>query len=117
MKFLKHFLLLWLVSMCGLSQIIEINNSAHSQSKYNPEKLDKDVLISSSCANVSNFSSQVKGNHTEINTKSYGYFKTPNDSNFPFKEGIILSTGAAQPAGNQINTQLLDHHNNQNNNH
>ena len=112
MKHLQCLVLFWFIPVFGFSQIIEINNSVHSQSEYNPEKLVKDILISSNCANVSNFSSQVKGNHSELSTKSYGYFKTPDGSDFPFKEGVVLTTGIAQPAGNEYNTERIDNQNN-----
>ena len=108
MKHLQCLVLFWFIPVFGFSQIIEINNSVHSQSEYNPEKLVKDILISSNCANVSNFSSQVKGNHSELSTKSYGYFKTPDGSDFPFKEGVVLTTGIAQPAGSEYNTERID---------
>lgn len=55
-----------------------------------PLQLIEDVLINSGCASVSNVS--VSGGNFASSDTSYGYFNA-NGSNFPFSEGIILSTG------------------------
>ncbi len=82
------------------AQIININNAADPQSSFDPQQLIEDILISGECSEVNNFSFQVSGNPTDLMTKSYGYFRTPAGSSFPFAEGVILTTGAAFPAGN-----------------
>ncbi len=58
------------------------------------EELVRDVLVNSSCATVSNFVS-FTGDASGIN--GIGYFNA-NGSNFPFEEGILLSTGSARNA-------------------
>ncbi|MCO4821160.1 MAG: choice-of-anchor L domain-containing protein, partial [Flavobacteriaceae bacterium] len=84
----------------SVAQIINVNNSADPESVFGPEALIENVLISSTCTTVSDFSYQVSGQPTDINVKSYGYFKAPVGSVFPFEEGIILTTGRAHQAGN-----------------
>ena len=111
MKHLQTLPVLWLLSFFSYGQIIIINDNAHPESSYGPEQLVKDVLISSDCSSANNFSEKVKGQPTDLTTKSYGYFKTPTGSTFPFTEGIVLSTGKAHPAGNITSTNLVDHSN------
>jgi len=101
------------VSFEGYGQIISINSGAHPESEYGPEQLIEDVLISSSCTAVNNFSFQVNGAPADTNTKSYGYFKKLVGSNFPFDEGIVLTTGRAYPAGNALNGALVNSTNGQ----
>ena len=62
----------------------------------------ENILINSSCANVSNIS--VSG-WAFTNGNSYGYFNE-NGSSFPFADGVILSTGRAASAVGP-NTNLL----------
>jgi gliding motility-associated-like protein len=110
---MKH--LLSLLALCvysiGSAQILSINDSADPQSSYGPEDLIKNVMISSSCSAADNFTFQVNGAPGDLTTKSYGYFKTPPGSTFPFEEGVVLTTGRAFPAGNTINPNLIDHRN------
>ncbi|MCA0133885.1 choice-of-anchor L domain-containing protein, partial [Winogradskyella alexanderae] len=57
------------------------------------------------CVEISNISSSVNG---EINGfSSYGFFERGN-SNFPFENGIVLTTGNVLSAGNSINTNPLN---------
>lgn len=72
-------------------------NSINIDETLTPEELIKDVLINSSCANVSNFS--VSGGNFTTGEKSYGAFYA-NGTNFPFQEGIILTNGKASNASN-----------------
>ncbi|SDW18755.1 gliding motility-associated C-terminal domain-containing protein [Lutibacter oricola] len=108
---MKKFILLLgvlLLSNTISSQILEINNSASAESSYTPQQLVEDILISGACAQVDNFTSVVSGAPTDTNTKSYGYFKKPAGSSFPFEEGIILTCGRAFPAGNATSTTTVD---------
>jgi gliding motility-associated-like protein len=106
MKLLLSLLLLC-VSSFGSAQILSINDSADPQSSYDPEDLIKNVMISSSCSTADTFTFQVYGAPEDLTTKSYGYFKTPPGSTFPFEEGVVLTTGSAFPAGNTVNTTDL----------
>ncbi|OUR91506.1 hypothetical protein A9Q87_09350, partial [Flavobacteriales bacterium 34_180_T64] len=96
-----------LVSVLVLEPIITINNSAYAESSYSPEELIENVLVSGGCSAVDNFSYQVNGTPTSLTTKSYGYFTRGGAVNFPFEDGIILSTGRAHPAGNVSNGGAL----------
>ncbi|WP_432671819.1 choice-of-anchor L domain-containing protein [Flavobacterium sp. SM2513] len=53
---------------------------------YTTTQLIKDVLINEPCVQLNNFSSS--------SAASFGYFHR-NNSNFPFKEGIIIRSGTA----------------------
>ena len=55
----------------------------------NAQQLTEDILVNSSCANVSNFS--VSGDLSSGSKKSYAAFSSAT-SNFPFTEGVLLST-------------------------
>uniref|UniRef100_UPI00260D2492 choice-of-anchor L domain-containing protein n=1 Tax=uncultured Psychroserpens sp. TaxID=255436 RepID=UPI00260D2492 len=90
-----------------LEPIVTINNSAYPESSYSPEQLIEDVLVSGGCSGVDNFSFQVNGSPGDLATKSYGYFTKGGAVNFPFEEGIVLSTGRAFPAGNMTNNGAL----------
>jgi len=69
-----------------LSQNIIINDT------YTAQQLIQNVLINSTCANVSNFT--VSGGNFTSGEQSFGYF-TSNSSGFPFANGIVLSTSRA----------------------
>lgn len=86
---------LYLISLICFSwaingQYIQVNDT------YTAQQLVQNVLVGNSpCANVSNFS--VSGDAFSGVQNSYGYFNA-GTSNFPFTEGIILSTGKATSA-------------------
>ena len=101
-------LLTFCISFIGFAQIISINDSASPESSYGPEELIKKVIISSSCSSADNFTFRVNGGSSDLTTKSYGYFKRPAGSTFPFEEGVILTTGSAFPAGNTTRSVLID---------
>ncbi len=109
----KRLLFLFFAFLFFISQgqIININASADTQSSFNPQKLIEEVLITGECTTVNSFSFQVKGSPTETETKSYGYFKKPSGSTFPFDEGIVLTTGRAFPAGNTKSGTILNNEN------
>ncbi len=68
------------------AQYIQVNDN------FTAQQLVENVLINSSCAEVSNFS--VVGYNFDDGRKSYGRF-SGTGSTFPFQDGIILSTGKA----------------------
>ena len=90
------------------SQILEVNKDGDPNSVFTPQELIENVLVSGSCANVSNFSSQTNGSSNQNRDKSYGYFKRPTGSSFPFTEGVILTSGKAYSAGNSVISSDLD---------
>lgn len=90
---------------------IDVNTAAYPESSFSPLQLVKDVLISSgtnTCLvpQVSNVS--VSPNLPITNTnRSWGYFHR-GTTNFPFKDGIVLSTGYVNKAGNTAFGNLSD---------
>ncbi|RYD93546.1 MAG: hypothetical protein EOP54_18995 [Sphingobacteriales bacterium] len=97
-RFTAPILVFFLFLTASVSaQYISVNDN------YTAQSLVEDVLINSDCAIVSNFS--VSGGAYNSG-QTYGYFSA-NGSNFPFQNGIILSTGRAVMAQGP-NTSLLD---------
>lgn len=74
-----------------LAPSISINDNLSAQ------ELIEDILINSTCANVSNFS--VSGGNFGTSEKSYGAFEA-NGTSFPFQNGIIITNGKANSAAN-----------------
>lgn len=83
---------------------IDVNDPSYPASSYTPEQLVKNILISSgsTCGtpNVSNVTIHPNTTSSDTN-RSWGYFHK-GTTNFPFKDGILLSTGYARTAGNQF---------------
>ncbi len=103
-ELMKNWTLVLVTFFCVLmldaqNSIIAINSTTDAQSGFGPERLIEEVLVSGGCSGVSDFSYQVYGQPGDTNTKSYGYFNKRN-ANFPFGEGVILSTGQAYGGGN-----------------
>ncbi len=74
---------MWVTALVG--QNITVSNT-----QYSTQELIEDILINSGCiANIS-VTNSISGNFS--NTSSFGYFSS-NGSNFPFADGIVLSTG------------------------
>jgi gliding motility-associated-like protein len=81
-------------------KIVTINDPSFPQSFYTPEQIIEDILVSGGCSEVTNFSYQFAGTVADPTSRSYGYFTNGSANEFPFQEGIVLSTGRASPAGN-----------------
>ncbi|MDR1876713.1 MAG: hypothetical protein LBQ84_03730, partial [Flavobacteriaceae bacterium] len=99
-KKLYAFLCVILVNYYYSQPIVSVDNPNRPQSSYSVENLIKKVLVSGvdeDCIIISN----VKFSAKEMNLpfKNYGYFHK-EDTNFPFKEGLVLSTGRASLIGN-----------------
>ncbi len=93
-----YFILLICFSWATNGQYIQVNDT------YTAQQLVQNVLVgNSTCANVSNFS--VTGDAFSGIQNSYGYFNA-GTSNFPFSEGIVLSTGKAESAVGPNNSIL-----------
>ena len=73
----------------SFSQNITVNES------FTPQQLIENILVSSGCVSVSNFSAS--GGNFGTGELSYGYFNA-NGSSFPFQEGILLTTGKLNSA-------------------
>ncbi|MDT0295457.1 choice-of-anchor L domain-containing protein, partial [Mesonia ostreae] len=76
----------------SITQQVEVfSNFIDVDDSYTDNEL-VDLLISGTCANYSNITSV-----TNTSNKQYGYF-TAQYSDFPFQEGIVISTGFAANA-------------------
>jgi len=71
-----------------------------STTSHTAVELVKDILFENSCISVSNIISVTGTNYG--NSSGIGYFSRVGES-FPFKDGIVLSTGNANLAGGSIN--------------
>ncbi|WP_179336603.1 T9SS type B sorting domain-containing protein [Winogradskyella ludwigii] len=83
--------------------------SSYSQQITTDDSLPLEQLIQESlgqsCVEISDISSSVNGVSHGFN--SFGYFER-NNSNFPFANGILLTTGSVNSAGNMMNTNPLN---------
>lgn len=89
---------------------IDVNVPPYPATGYFPEQIVKDILINggSTCtsANIKNVT--VTPNHTIFNeNRFWGYFNR-GTTNFPFKDGIVLTTGYAKDAGNEFNNSMSE---------
>lgn len=90
---------------------IDVNAPGYPESAFTIEKLVKDILISSgtnTCItpNVTNVKITPNQAPGDAN-RAWGYFHKAN-TNFPFKDGIVLSTGYAKKAGNTFESDNSD---------
>ena len=85
-----------------------ITYSSHSQQITTDSSASLESLISNNlaegCVEITNITTSVNGSSS--NLESYGYFEK-GASNFPFENGIVLSTGSVNSAGNTINANIL----------
>ncbi|WP_461589479.1 choice-of-anchor L domain-containing protein [Winogradskyella sp.] len=100
MDYIKHSLRLLLCLFCcaTYAQQITVDNS------ISPQDLIENTLIQG-CVEVSNITSSYNG--SAIGIGSFGYFDSAA-SNFPFQNGIVLSTGDASAAGNGLTNLILN---------
>lgn len=84
---MKHFFFFVIVLFCisARGQYITVNNN------YTPQELIEDILINSGCIENVNVTQSVSGDFGG-NDSSFGYFESTN-TNFPFSNGIVMSTG------------------------
>ena len=100
---MKLFKISLLVIACILynqtfSQQISIDNS------FTEQELIENNLVQG-CVEVSNITSSINGSINGFS--SFGYFER-NTSNFPFENGILLTTGNAISGGNTQNNAVLN---------
>lgn len=88
LKLLVQVILLFGLSISN-AQVITVDDTQTAQ------QLIENVLVKSNCANVSNFNAI--GDNFTTSQNSYGYFNA-GTSNFPIKEGVILSTSTSKEA-------------------
>jgi gliding motility-associated-like protein len=94
----SFILLLCLICCTSFAQQITVDNTV------SPQQLIENTLIQG-CVEVSNITSPSNG--SSIGLGSLGYFER-GGSNFPFENGIVLSTGNANAAGNGQNNTILN---------
>ena len=99
-KSIRHiFLIIVLFSVSiGFAQQISVDNSLSA------EELVQNALAED-CIEITNISSPVNG--SSVGLGSFGFFQR-GTSNFPFANGMILTTGNALSAGNTENTEVLN---------
>lgn len=83
--------------------VTTLNNSIEVSDEYTYEELVNDVLIRSNCIAVTNINAITGTNFGDVN--GIGYFNK-GESNFPFEEGVILSTGNIHIAPGPLNNVL-----------
>lgn len=97
---IKLFLILFCVSLSSLmAQSIVVNDPNDPETNFSAEELIQEVLVSgSTCVDISltNLAENPDGVN-DVSQRSWGYFRK-GDTDFPFDEGIILSTGFAVTA-------------------
>ncbi|EDP71922.1 hypothetical protein FBALC1_12512 [Flavobacteriales bacterium ALC-1] len=100
MNYISRSLCLFLCLICSTiyAQQITVDNTV------SPQDLVENTLIQG-CVEVSNITSPSNG--SSIGLGSFGYFDR-GSSNFPFQNGIVLTTGNANAAGNGQNNDILN---------
>ncbi|MCK0108970.1 T9SS type B sorting domain-containing protein [Flavobacteriaceae bacterium S0825] len=91
-------LLCLLLCNFAYSQKISVDNSQSVQTLIENN-------LAEGCVEITNISSSVNGSVNGFS--SFGYFERAN-TNFPFENGIMLSTGNANSAGNTTNINILN---------
>ncbi|MBP8886200.1 MAG: T9SS type B sorting domain-containing protein [Flavobacterium sp.] len=86
-KTILFYIFICCISANATAQYITVNDS------YTADQLVADVLVNSSCATTSN--ALASGDNFSGTQKSYAYFNL-GTRNFPFKEGVVLSTWSSQ---------------------
>lgn len=84
---------LFFIIICCCNTFYVFTQNISVDDTYTPKKLIEDILINSTCVNVSNFSAT--GDNIPVGQNSYGYFNN-NGGTFPFSEGVVLSTWGAK---------------------
>ncbi|WP_312902539.1 choice-of-anchor L domain-containing protein [Chryseobacterium taichungense] len=81
---------------------IDVNAASYTETSYTPQQLVQQVLINgqSSCATPSVNNVTISPDQPVTNNNRFwGYFHK-GTTNFPFEDGIVLTTGYARQAGN-----------------
>ncbi len=73
-----------------ITNIVIAQNLTVDANTYSAQELVEDILINNSCIQNIQVTGTISGNFN--NDRSFGYFENTN-TNFPFENGIIMSTG------------------------
>ena len=92
---------------------IDVNVTPYPATNYTPTQLVTDILVGNGggCVvpNISNVT-VTPSTAATVQNRAWGYFNK-GTSNFPFQEGIVLSTGFARKAGNVAEPTMGDNNN------
>jgi len=88
---------------------IDVNTPNYPESNFSITQLVKDVLISGGACSTSNVSNVNVSPNLSVNdaNRSWGFFNKGTTA-FPFAKGIVLTTGYARKAGNNLQGTLSD---------
>ena len=100
MKWFNHILCIFLcvISSLTYAQKISVDNSLSAQQLV-------ENTFSQGCVDVSNITSPINGSLSSLG--SFGFFQRAS-SNFPFQNGLVLTSGNADEAGNALNNNVLN---------
>ena len=73
-----------------ITNIVIAQNLTVDANTYSAQELVEDILINNSCIQNIQVTGTISGNFN--NDRSFGYFENTN-TNFPFENGIVMSTG------------------------
>ena len=99
MRFTKYYALLFSLFCFNIA----ISQNITTDTSSSLEQLIQNNL-GQNCVEISNIVSSINGSANGFS--SYGSFER-GDSNFPFENGIVLTTGNVDSAGNVLNTNPL----------
>src|SRR5690625_6594237 len=96
MRLILSILLNIFIFQFALSKSFVVNPTGQVESTLDEEELTREVLIDGGeCSDISNFTLKENNQAPFPNAnRSWGYFQKGN-SDFPFEEGIVLTTGYA----------------------
>ncbi|WP_196891865.1 choice-of-anchor L domain-containing protein [Aureivirga marina] len=92
----------------AFSQTIQVNPETISASTMEPESLVREVLLAGECVDMTWIDDVTNPEYgpEDREDKSYGFFKRVTE-NFPFQNGIIMTSGKAYRSGNEVITSTL----------
>ncbi|WP_246288459.1 choice-of-anchor L domain-containing protein, partial [Winogradskyella costae] len=82
-------------------------NVVVNQDIFTAEELIEDVLVNSPCASVSNIIAETGITHDASEPNGIGYFFS-NGTDFPFEDGLLLTSGEASDVGGPNNMTLSE---------
>lgn len=88
---MKQFYFLFFSFILVFCQLTFSQNITVSANTFSDQQLIEDILFGTNCVDDINVTNTVTGNFSNGDL-SYGYFNA-NNSDFPFSEGLVLSTG------------------------
>ena len=90
----------------SINECIDDTNVTVDTSTYTVEELVQDILIGNECSQISNITYSTGTDFGPNEPNGIGYFQY-SGNNFPFSEGLVLTTGNVTNAGGPNNTTVL----------